>query len=116
MSSTHSTRAPASATQRAYLYSCARCISTTAVDERQRLAAVAVAAREHAPTASAIPADAPGTTRAASHPHSAAIRAPDASSSSSIAAHVASTPRAPAARHAPARAPTRRGRCRSRTR
>ena len=43
----------------------------------------------HAPTASAIPADAPGTTRAASAPHSAAIRAPAASSSSSIDAHVA---------------------------
>ena len=43
----------------------------------------------HAPTASAIPADAPGTTRAASRPHSAAIRAPAASSNSSIAAQVA---------------------------
>ena len=61
----------------------------------------------HAPTASAIPADAPGTTRAASAPHSAAIRAPDASSSSSIAAHVefASTAAAHAApaRHEPPR-------------
>ena len=37
MSSTHSTRAPASAAQRAYLYSCARCISTTASTQRQRL-------------------------------------------------------------------------------
>jgi hypothetical protein len=43
----------------------------------------------HAPTASAIPADAPGTTRAASAPLNAAIRVPAAASNSSIAAHVA---------------------------
>ena len=40
----------------------------------------------HAPTLSAIPADAPGTTRAAGAPHSAATRAPVAASSSPSAA------------------------------
>ena len=42
-----------------------------------------------APTASAIPAEAPGTTRAASTPASAAIRSPDRASSSSMDAHEA---------------------------
>ena len=51
----------------------------------------------HAPTLSAIPADAPGTTRAAGAPHSSATRAPDASSSSGIDAQVAFA--APAAAH-----------------
>ena len=45
-SSTHSTRAPASFAQRAYLYSCPRCISTTASVERQLLHRRAVPARD----------------------------------------------------------------------
>ena len=49
----------------------------------------AVAARDAGRDRQRDPADAPGTTRAASLPHSAAIRAPDAASSSSIAAQVA---------------------------
>ena len=60
-----------------------------------------------AATASAIPADAPGTTRAASLPHNDAIRAPDVASSSSIAAQVALASSAAAHADAPSTDPPR---------
>jgi hypothetical protein len=89
MSSVHSIRAPASAAQRAYLYSCPRCISTTAPFPSGSASDVGPSPRAmQAAIESAIPADAPGTTRAASLPHSEAISRPEESSSSSIAAHV----------------------------
>ena len=61
----------------------------------------------HAATDSAIPADAPGTTRAASVPTSVAMRSPLRASRSSIAAQVAFASCAAAHASGPSRDPPR---------